>query len=92
MNKCVKIEIKNYFNYKQVLRDLRYQSWLACNKAMIYYYTFNLEKIEYKNLNGINIDEKNKFGKSYMTWVEDHMKKVMNIHNTRNISQTNQKI
>jgi len=90
MNKCVKIEIKNYFNYKQVLRDLRYQSWLACNKAMIYYYTFNLEKIEYKNLNGINIDEKNKFGKSYMTWVEDHMKKVMNIHNTRNISQTNQ--
>ena len=77
-------------NYKKILKDLRYQSWLACNKAMTYYYIFDLEKTEYKDVNGINIDERNKFGKAHMTWVEDQIKHIMNIHNTGNVSQTNQ--
>ena len=44
MNKCIKIAIKNcneISNYKQTLKDLRYQSWLASNKAQTnewYYY------------------------------------------------------
>jgi len=103
MNKCVKIEIKNCnevvkkendykktLDYRKILGDLRYQSWLACNKAITYYYMFDVEKTEFKKINGISINEREKFGKSHMTWVEDHMKQIMNTHNTGNVSQTNQ--
>ena len=64
MNKCVKIEIKNCnevvkkendykktLDYRKILGDLRYQSWLACNKAITYYYMFDVEKTEFKKIN-----------------------------------------
>lgn len=93
MNKCIKIIIKNceeLNKYRKILRDLRYQSWLACNRAMTYYYTFAVENMEYKKENGINIDEKARYGKSYKAWVENRMNEIMNIHNSGNVAQTNQ--
>ena len=93
MNKCIKITIKNckeINNYRKILHDLKYQSWLACNKAITYYYTFSQENMEYKNTNGKNIDEKIKFGKSHKAWVENRMNEIMNIHNSGNVAQTNQ--
>ena len=93
MNKCIKITIKNckeINNYKQTLRDLRYQSWLASNKSMTYSYTFALENMEYKQKNGININEKDRFGKSHGAWVENRMNEIMNIHNSGNVAQTRQ--
>jgi len=93
MNKCIKIAIKNcneINNYKQILRDLRYQSWLASNKAMTYSYTFAVENMEYKQKNGTSINEKERFGKSHGSWVENRMNEVMNIHNSGNVAQTRQ--
>ena len=93
MNKCIKIAIKNcneINNYKQILKDLRYQSWLASNKAITYCYTFAVENMEYKQKNGMNINEKEKFGKNHGSWVENRMNEVMNIHNSGNVAQTRQ--
>jgi IS605 OrfB family transposase len=93
MNKCIKITIKNcneINNYKKILKDLRYQSWLACNKTITYLYTFAVENMEYKNKNGININEKERFGKSYGSWVENRMNETMDIHNSGNVAQTRQ--
>ena len=99
MNKSIKITIKKcikkddskkILDYKKILRDLRYQSWIACNKAMTYYYTFALEKMEYKKLNGVNICEKEKFGKSHGAWVENRMNETMTMHQSGNVAQTRQ--
>jgi len=106
MNKCIKITIKNcekfigknndttthqvLKDYKKILRDLRYQSWLASNKSMTYSYTFALENMEYKQKNGTNINEKLRFGKSHGAWVENRMNEIMNIHNSGNVSSTRQ--
>jgi IS605 OrfB family transposase len=93
MNKCIKITIKNCINidkYRQVLRDLRYQTWLASNKAMTNYYTFALENMEYKNINGININEKERYGKSYDAWIQNRMNEIMTMHQSGNVAQTAQ--
>lgn len=93
MNKCIKITIKNcneIDNYKKALRDLRYQSWLASNKAMTYCYTFAIENMEHKIKNKNNINEKEKYGKSHGAWVENRMNEIMNIHNSGNVAQTRQ--
>jgi len=93
MNKCVKIEIKvckEIRDYKKILRDLRYQSWLASNKAMTYYYAFTMENIEYKQMNGKNIDERFRFGKTHGAWVQNRMNEVMTMHNSGNVAQAYQ--
>jgi len=93
MNKCIKIAIKNcneINNYKQILKDLRYQSWLASNKAITYCYTFAVENMEHKQKNGTTINEKDRYGKSHGSWVENRMNEVMNMHNSGNVAQTRQ--
>jgi len=93
MNKCIKIAIKNckdINNYKQTLKDLRCQSWLASNKAITYCYAFSVENMEYKQKSGTSINEKERFGKSHGSWVENRMNEVMNIHNSGNVAQTRQ--
>ena len=93
MNKCIKITIKNcneINNYKQILRDLRFQTWLASNKAMTYSYTFAVENMEHKQKTGVNVNEKERFGKSHGSWVENRMNEIMNIHNSGNVAQTRQ--
>jgi len=75
-------------NYKQILRDLRHQSWLACNKSMVDFYIFMLENMEYKNNNGIYIDEKKRFGKTYNAVIENKMNTIMTIHNSGNVGAT----
>lgn len=93
MNKCIKIAIKNcneINKYKKILWDLRYQSWLASNKAITYSYTYSLENMEYKQKYNKNINEKERFGKSHGAWVENRMNEIMNIHNSGNVAQTRQ--
>ena len=99
MNQCVKIEIKNcnkendykkILDYRKILRDLRYQSWLAFNKAMTYFCTFAMENMEYKELNGVNINERERFGKTHGAWIQNRMNEVMVSHNSGNVAQAYQ--
>ena len=93
MNECVKIEIKSckeIKDYKKILRDLRHQSWLACNKALTYCHMFTMENIDYKELHGINIDERVRFGKTHGAWVQNRMNEVMTMHISGNVAQTYQ--
>jgi len=93
MNKCIKIAIKScneIKDYRKILRDLRYQTWLASNKAMTYSYAFVVENMEHKLKTGTSINEKERFGKSHGSWVENRMNEVMNIHNSGNVAQTRQ--
>lgn len=93
MNKCIKIAIKNcreLHPYQKTLKELRYESWLASNRAMTYYYSFNMDKMQYKHEHGTNIDEKELFGKSHKAWVENRMNEVMTMHQSGNVAQTNQ--
>ena len=93
VNKCIKIAIKSCYeinHYQKILGDLRHQSWLACNRAMTYYYTFAMEKMEYKQVNGGNMDERGIFKKSHKAWVENRMNEIMTMHQSGNVAQTNQ--
>ena len=103
MNECVKIEIRNcneycdkendtkkVLDYRKILSDLRYQSWLAFNKAMTYFCTFTMENMEYKELNGVNINERERFGKTHGAWIQNRMNEVMVSHNSGNVAQAYQ--
>ena len=95
MNKCIKIIVKNceeldWKELNKILYELRYKNWLACNKAMTKFYAFALENMEYKDSTGLNINEKERFGKTHGAVVQDIMKDVMDISNTGNVAQTSQ--
>ena len=94
MNKCIKVAIKscNEMSKKELsdmLRDLRYLTCKASNKAMQMYYTWENDKREYKNEHGTYPSEKDMFGKTYRNVVEGKMKEIMDIVNTSNVGQTN---
>lgn len=95
MNKCIKVTMKNCseldkFDINKILWDIRYKTSLACNKALTYMYSFAQENMDYKNKSGVNIDEKERFGKSHAAWVENRMNEIMDICNSGNVAQTRQ--
>lgn len=94
MNKTVRITIKNCNELPkkeldETLRDIRYLTCKASNKAMQMYYIWENEKIEYKKEHGQYPSEKDIFGKTYRNVVEGEMKKIMDSIITTNVGQTN---
>lgn len=94
INKTLRITIKNcnQLTKKELdktLKDIRYLTCKASNKAMQMYYMWENEKVEFKKEKGEYPVEKDLFGKTYRNVVESEMKAMMNIVNTANISQTN---
>ena len=95
MNKCIKITIKDCKEIdrrglNKVLWDIRYKTSLACNKATTWMYIFAQENMDYKKISGVNINEKEKFGKSHGAWVENRMNEIMENCNSGNVAQTRQ--
>lgn len=95
MNKCLKITIKDCKeidkrNLNKILWDIRYKTSLACNKVTTLMYVFAQENMDYKAQNGVNINEKERFGKSYGAWVENKMNEIMTNCNSGNVAQTHQ--
>lgn len=95
MNKCIKITIKDCNEIERrelnkILWDIRYKTKLACNKATAWLYTFAQENMDYKSINGTNINENERFGKSHISWIENRMNEIMEICNTGNVAQTRQ--
>lgn len=94
INKCILVIIKNckeleYIVMDKTLSEIQFLTCKASNKAMQMYYTWENEKIEYKNKYGEYPKEQEKFGKTYRNVVEGQMKSIMSTINTSNISQVN---
>lgn len=93
LTKCIKLTIKNckdleYKDFNKILYDIRYLTCQASNKAMRMLILHTYESIEYKDLYGKTLDIKQLCGKSFDSHIDDEMKKIMNVCNTGNVSQT----
>lgn len=97
--KCIKIPIEyckdNVLNSKDFfreLRDIQYKSWIACNRALTYFYTHDMENIILKE-NGQDIkNDKEIYGKTYGSWIENRMNEIMEGALSNNVAQTRQYI
>ncbi|MFL0198592.1 RNA-guided endonuclease TnpB family protein [Clostridium sp. WILCCON 0269] len=94
INKCISVIIKNcneleYKTMNKTLRDIQYLTCKASNRAMQMYYTWEYERIRYKNKYGEYPNEQEKFGKTYRNVVEGEMKVIMSTINAANVGQTN---
>lgn len=95
ITKCIKVTIKKCCeidkkSLNKIMYDIQYQTWLASNRAITYFYTFTMENMLKKEETGENIDQREIYGKTYGAWVENRMNEIMNICNTRNVAQTKQ--
>lgn len=95
ITKCIKIAIsftsdnsidkKTFFNE---LRDIQYKTYLACNRAMTYQYTNDMQNLIQKDIGIPNDIDKDVYGKSLQAWVENRMNEIMYGCLTSNIAQT----
>ena len=95
--KCIKIAIdyikdnnisKNDF-FKE-LKDIQYKTWLACNRAMTYFYTNDMQNLIQKDIGMPKENDKDIYGKSFGAWVENRMNEIMKGCLSNNVAQTRQ--
>ncbi len=100
MNKSIKIVLNKCLNrdireVKKIIKDMSYLSCKAANKGISMWKDYAISIIEKKNEDK-NFDqseyEKNTYGKTYRNVVEKHMKDIMNICNTSNVSTMHQQL
>lgn len=95
--KCIKIafdfakdnNIDKKDFYKE-LRDINYKTWLACNRAITYFYTNDMQNMVQKDIGLPKQDDKELFGKSFGAWVENRMNELMEGCLSTNVAQTRQ--
>src|SRR5574344_2267646 len=95
--KCIKLVInynknneldKNIF-FKE-LRDIQYKTYLACNRAMTYLYTNDMQNFIQKDVGIPKQDDKDLYGKSFGAWIENRMNEIMEGCLSNNVAQTRQ--
>ncbi len=72
------------------LRDIQYKTWLACNRAITYFYSNDMQNLIQKDVGIPKEDDKNIFGKSFVAWVENRMNEIMEGVLSGNVAQTQQ--
>ncbi len=72
------------------LRDIQYKTWLACNRAITYFYSNDMQNLIQKDVGIPKEDDKNIFGKSFGAWVENRMNEIMEGISSANVAQTRQ--
>ncbi|MDU7067144.1 MAG: transposase [Clostridium perfringens] len=72
------------------LRDIQYKTWLACNRAITYFYSNDMQNLIQKDVGIPKEDDKNIFGKSFGAWVENRMNEIMEGALSSNVAQTRQ--
>ncbi|MDK0754726.1 transposase [Clostridium perfringens] len=95
--KCIKLageyvkenslEKDKFFNE---LRDIQHKTWLACNRAITYFYSNDMQNLIQKDIGIPKEDDKNIFGKSFGAWVENRMNEIMEGVLSTNVAQTRQ--
>lgn len=97
LTKCVKLSLEyskdNILDKKKFfeeLKDIQYKTWLASNRAITYLYTNDMQGIIQKDIGIPKIEDKELFGKSFGSWVENRMNEIMVGVLTNNVAQTRQ--
>ena len=82
--KCIKLAIdyvkdnkldKNIF-FKE-LRDIQYKTYLACNRAMTYYYTHDMQNMIAKENNEVVKNDKEIYGKAFKSYVANKISEIL---------------
>ena len=95
--KCIQVAIEYSSNnilkevdfYKE-LRDLQYNSYLACNRAISYMYENDMQNFIIKETDLPRSDDKKLYGKSFAAWIENRMNEYMPGALSNNVAQTRQ--
>ena len=72
------------------LRDLRHKTFLACNRAMTYFYTNDMQNFIQKDIGLPEQKDKDVYGKTFGAWVENRMNEIMEGALSNNVAATRQ--
>lgn len=72
------------------LRDLQYNTYRACNQAISYLYQNEMQNLLQKQLDIPTIDDKQIYGKSFGSWIENRLNDYMIGALSNNVAQTRQ--
>ena len=97
ITKCIKIALEynknNTINQKELfneLKDIQYKTYLACNRAITYLYTNDIQNFIQKDVGIPKEDDKQLYGKSFNAWIENRMNEIMEGCLSTNVAQTRQ--
>ena len=97
ITKCIKIALEynknNTINQKELfneLKDIQYKTYLACNRAITYLYTNDIQNFIQKDIGIPKEDDKQLYGKSFNAWIENRMNEIMEGCLSTNVAQTRQ--
>lgn len=95
--KCIKLSAEyikentikkdKFFNE---LRDIQHKTWLACNRAITYFYSNDMQNLIQKDIGIPKENDKDIYGKSFGAWVENRMNEIMEGCLSNNVAQTRQ--
>lgn len=83
-----KDNIMNEKDFYKELRDMQYKTFKACNRAITYIYSNDMQNLTQKNIGIPKENDKILYGKSFQAWVETKMKEIMEGCLTNNVAQT----
>ena len=92
--KCIKLAIEyidkeNKLNKKDFfkeLKDIQYKSYLACNRAMTYFYTNDMQTFIQKEI-GLPVQKDvDVYSKSFKAWVGNRMTEILTSDTTSYVS------
>lgn len=96
---CVKIVLKECVNYddkkvRKLIKDLNYYTAKVCTKGVLMHY---LHEVELRKLGIMSNDDRKEYdlkiyGKSFTSVIEDEMKALFPLANTKNISSMRQNL
>lgn len=96
--KCIKVELElipkeneiNQSEIKKHIKDISYLTRLGCNRGMTYYYSKAMEDIVTKENGGTVLKDKERYGKSFGSWVENRLNEIMLGVLSSNVAATRQ--
>lgn len=86
---CKDNKLKEKDFYKE-LRDLQYNAYKACNQAISYFYQNDMQNLLQKELDIPKVDDKQKYGKTFGSWIENRLNDYMVGALSNNVAQTRQ--
>lgn len=81
------LSAKDFF---KELRDLQYNTYRACNQAISYLYQNDMQNLLQKELDIPKIDDKQIYGKTFGSWIENRLNDYMIGALSNNVAQTRQ--
>lgn len=94
--KCIKVTLEyitkenniSEEDFNKELKCIQYKTYKACNRAMTYQYTRDMQNIIQKDIGIPKEDDKVLYGKSFQAYVENRMNEIMEGCLSNNVAQT----